>query len=181
MKRIAILAPLVPLALVALSACGDNGAREKAAAEAKAKAQETQKAKLLEDGLALNTRCFAAVKWQQRLLDSPVPRSIAGGSQPFLDYYRKMIADKLGDQVVAAEGAKPELSKASLDAYLDWAAKDQAENVFAKGDRTQNYATVTTCVQSAAEFGTGTMAKISPAERLGKIQQLRQIMDTTGS
>ena len=73
------------------------------------------------------------------------------------------------------------MSKANLDAYLDWAAKDQATNVFEKGTRAQNYATVTTCVQSAAEFGTGTMAKISPAERLGKIQQLRQIMDATGS
>lgn len=178
MKRIAILAPL---AFVVLAACGDNGAREKAAAEAKAKAQEAQKAKLLEDGLALNTRCYAAVKWQQRLLDSPTPRSIAGGAQPFLDYYRKMIADKLGDQVIPAADPKPELSKAKLDAYLDWAAKDQAANIFGKGDRTQNYATVTTCVQSAAEFGTGTMARLSPAERLGKIQQLRQIMDATGS
>lgn len=178
MKRIAILAPLV---FVALTACGDNGAKEKAAADAKAKVQAAQKAKLLEDGLALNTRCYAAVKWQQGLLDSPVPRSIAGGATPFLDYYRKMIAEKLGDEVIPAADAKPELSKANLDAYLDWAAKDQAATVFEKGDRTQNYVTVTTCVQSAAEFGTGTMAKISPAERLGKIQQLRQIMDATGS
>ena len=178
MKRIAILAPL---ALVALAACGDNGAAEKAAAEAKAKTQAAEKAKLLEDALALNTRCYAAVKWQQRLLDSPVPRSIAGGSAPFLDYYRTMIANKLGDQVIAAGAPKPELSQANLGAYLDRAAKDQAANVFENGDRTQNYATVTTCVQSAAEFGTGTMAKISPAERLGKIQQLRQIMQDTGS
>ncbi|HEY0624418.1 hypothetical protein [Sphingomonas sp.] len=175
MKRIAILA------LLALAACGDNGAAEKAAAEAKAKAQAAEKARLLEDALALNTRCYAAVKWQQRLLDSPVPRSIAGGAAPFLDYYRTMIASKLGDQVIAAAPPKPELSRANLDAYLDWAAKDQAANVFGKGDRTANYATVTTCVQSAAEFGTGTMAKISPAERLGKIQQLRQIMQDTGS
>lgn len=178
MKRIAILAPL---AFAALAACGDNGAAEKAAAEAKAKAQAAEKARLLEDALALNTRCYAAVKWQQRLLDSPVPRSIAGGAAPFLDYYRTMIANKLGDQVIAAAPPKPELSKANLDAYLDWAAKDQAANLFEKGNRTQNYVTVTTCVQSAAEFGTGTMAKISPAERLGKIQQLRQIMDSTGS
>ena len=178
MKRIAILAPL---ALVALAACGDNGAAEKAAADAKAKTQAAQKAKLLEDALALNTRCYAAVKWQQRLLDSPVPRSIAGGAAPFLDYYRTMIANKLGDQVIAAAPPKPELSKANLDAYLDWAAADQAANVFGKGDRTANYATVTTCVQSASEFGTGTMAKLSPAERVGKLQQLRQIMDATGS
>lgn len=178
MKRIAILAPL---ALVALAACGDNGAAEKAAAEARAKAAAVQKAKLLDDALALNTRCYAAVKWQQRLLDSPVPRSIAGGAAPFLDYYRTMIANRLGDQVVPAAPPKPELSKANLDAYLDWAAADQAANVFGQGDRTANYATVTTCVQSASEFGTGTMARLSPAERVGKLQQLRQIMDATGS
>ena len=178
MNRIAILAPL---ALVLLAGCGDNGAAEKAAAEAKAKAAAAQKARLLSDALALNTRCYAAVKWQQRLLDSPLPRSIAGGAAPFLDYYRTMIADKVGDQVVPAEPPKPELSKANLDAYLDWAVKDQVANVFDKGDRTQNYATVTTCVQSASEFGAGTMAKLSPAERFGKVQQLRQLMQATGS
>ena len=178
MKRIAILAPL---ALALLAGCGDNGAAEKAKAEAKAKAAEAQKAKLLEEALALNTRCYAAVKWQQRLLDSPVPRSIAGGAGPFLDYYRTMIAEKVGDQVLPAEPPRPELSKANLDAYLDWAVKEQVANVFEKGDRAQNYATVTTCVQSASEFGAGSMAKLSPAERLGKIQQLRQIMQDTAS
>ena len=178
MNRIAILAPLT---FALLAGCGDNGAAEKAAAEARAKAAEAQKAKLLEEALALNTRCYAAVKWQERLLDSPVPRSIAGGAAPFLDYYRTMIAEKVGDQIIPAEPPKPELSKANLDAYLDWAVKDQVANVFEKGDRAQNYATVTTCVQSAAEFGAGSMAKLSPAERLGKIQQLRQIMQDTAS
>lgn len=178
MNRIAMLAPL---ALVLLAGCGDRAADEKAAAEARAKAVAAQKAKLLSDALALNTRCYAAVKWQQRLLDSPLPRSIAGGAAPFLDYYRTMISNKVGDQVIPAEPPKPELSKANLDAYLDWAAKDQVANVFEKGDRAQNYATVTTCVQSASEFGAGTMAKLSPADRLGRIQQLRQIMQDTGS
>lgn len=178
MKRIAILGGL---AFAALTGCGDNGAAEKAAAEAKATAQAAEKAKLLEDALALNTRCYAAVKWQQRLLDSPVPRSIAGGAAPFLDYYRTMIANKLGDQVIPASPSKPELSKANLDAYLTWAAQHQAADIFNKGDRAQNFATVTTCVQSASEFGTGTMAKLSPAERLGRIQQLQQIMRDTGS
>lgn len=178
MNRLAFLAPL---ALAALAGCGDNAAEEKAAADARAKAQAAQKAKLLEEALALNTRCHAAVKWQQRLLDSPVPRSIAGGAAPYLDYYRTMIANKLGDQVIPAAPPKPELSKANLDAYLDWSAADRAANQFETGDRAQNHAMVTTCVQSAAEFGTGPMAKLSPAERLGKIQQLRQVMAATGS
>lgn len=177
MNRIAILAPL---ALVALAGCGDKAAEEKAAAEARAKAVAAEKAKLLNDALALNTRCYAAVKWQERFLDSPVPRSITGGAAPFLDYYRTMIANKLGDQVVPAEPPKPELSKANLDAYLAWAASDQIEGNFAK-DRARGQATFATCVQSAAEFGTGTMAKLSPAERLGRIQELRQIMAATGS
>jgi hypothetical protein len=178
MNRIAILAPL---ALVALAGCGDQAARDKAAADARAKAAAAEKAKLLDQALALNTRCYAAIKWQERLLDSPVPRSITGGAAPFLDYYRTMIANKLGDQVVPAQPPKPELSKANLDAYLAWAASDRIENDFAKGDRAQGHAAFATCVQSAAEFGTGTMAKLSPAERLGRIQQLRQIMAATGS
>ena len=178
MNRIAILAPL---ALVLLAGCGDDGAAEKAAAEAKSKAAAAQKAKMLSGALALNTRCYAAVKWQQRLLDSPLPRSIAGGATPFLDYYRTMIVEKVGDQVVPAEPPKPELSKANIDAYLEWAVKDQVANVFENGDRMQNYATVTTCVQSASEFGAGRMAKLSPAERFGKVQQLRQLMQATGS
>ena len=134
MNRIAILAPL---ALVVLTGCGDQAAREKAAAEAKAKAVVAEKARLLNDALALNTRCYAAITLQERFLDSPVPRSIAGGAAPFLTYYRTMIANKLGDQVVPAQPPKPELSKANLDAYLAWSATDQIENVFAKGDRAQ--------------------------------------------
>ncbi|MCW4461779.1 hypothetical protein OK349_08660 [Sphingomonas sp. BT-65] len=175
MNRIAILA------LAALAGCGDQAAEEKAAAEAKAKAVAAEKAKLLDDALALNTRCYAAIKWQEKFLDSPVPRSITGGAAPFLGYYRTMIANKLGDQVVPAQAPKPELSKANLDAYLAWAATDQIENNLGQGDRAQAQATFTTCVQSAAEFGTGTMAKLSPAERLGRIQELRQIMTATGS
>lgn len=178
MNRIAILAPL---ALVALAGCGDQAAKEKAAAEARAKAVAAEKAKLLNDALALNTRCYAAVKWQEKFLDSPVPRAITGGAAPFLTYYRTMIANKLGDQVVPAQPPKPELSKTNLDAYLAWAASDQIEKNFTGGDRAPAQATFTTCVQSAAEFGTGTMAKLSPAERLGRINELRQIMAATGS
>lgn len=177
MNRIAILAPL---ALVALAGCGDQAAREKAAAEARAKAVAAEKARLLDDALALNTRCYAAVKWQEKFLDSPVPRSITGGAALFLDYYRTMIANKLGDQVVPAAPPKPELSRANLDAYLAWAANDRIANGFAS-DRAQGQTVFATCVQSAAEFGTGTMAKLSPAERLGRIQELRQIMAATGS
>ncbi|MFL9840988.1 hypothetical protein ABS767_08450 [Sphingomonas sp. ST-64] len=177
MKTFAMLAPL---ALVALAGCGDNGAQEKAAAEAKAKAAEARKAQDLQDALSLNVRCYAAVKWQERLLNSPVPRNIAGGAQPFLDYYRGMIEKKLGDQTIPADPPKPELSKANLDAYLDWAVKDQIDTNFTQGDRAQAHATVTTCLQSAAEFGTGPMAKLNPAERLGKIQQLRALLGQLG-
>lgn len=177
MKRFAFLAPL---ALFALAGCGDNGAQEKAAAEARAKAAAKRKAQDLQDALALNVRCYAAVKWQQRLLDSPVPRNIAGGSAPFLAYYRGMIEKKLGDQVIPADPPRPELSRAGLDTYLDWAVKDQIDTNFTKGDRAQAHAQVTTCIQSAAEFGTGTMAKISPAERFGKVQQLRGLLGQLG-
>lgn len=179
MKTLAILAPL---ALIALTGCGDNGAQEKAAAEAKAKAEEKRKARDLQDKLALNVRCYAAVKWQQRLLDSPVPRNIAGGAAPFLTYYRGMIEKTLGDQVIPADPPKPELSKANLDTYLDWAVKDQIETNFTNGDRAQAQAQVTTCLQSGAEFGgVGPMAKLDPAARYRKIQELRALLGQLGN
>lgn len=179
MKTFAILAPL---ALIALAGCGDNGAQEKAAAEAKAKAAEKRKARDLQDKLAVNIRCYAAVKWQQRLLDSPLPRSMAGGAAPFLTYYRGVIEKTLGDQVIPAEPPKPELSKAGLDTYLDWAVKDQIDNNFTKGDRTAAHAQVTTCLQTGAEFGgVGPMAKLNPAERFGKVQQLRGLLSDLGN
>lgn len=179
MKQFAFLAPL---ALIALAGCGDNGAQEKAAAEAKVKAEEARKARDLQDKLALNIRCYAAVQWQKRLLDSPLPKSIAGGTDPFLTYYRGMIEKTLGDRVIPADPPAPELSKANLDAYLDWAVKDQVETNFTKGDRAQAHAQVTTCLQSAAEFGgTGPMAKLNPAERFGKIQQLRGLLGQLGN
>ena len=179
MKQFAFLAPL---ALVALAGCGDNGAQEQAAAEAKAKAAEKRKARDLQDGLALNVRCYAAVKWQERLLNSPLPKSMAGGADPFLAYYRGMIEKKLGDQVIPADPPKPELSKAGLDAYLDWAVKDQIDTNFTKGDRAQAHAQVTTCLQSGAEFGgVGPMGKLNPAERFGKVQQLRGLLGQLGN
>lgn len=179
MKTFAILAPL---ALIALAGCGDNGAQEKAAAEAKAQAAEKRKARDLQDKLAVNIRCYAAVKWQQRLLDSPLPKSMAGGSEPFLTYYRGVIEKTLGDQVIPAAPPKPELSKANLDTYLDWAVKDLIETDFTKGDRAQAHAQVTTCLQTGAEFGAvGPMAKLNPAERFGKVQQLRGLLSDLGN
>ncbi|MFN4096094.1 MAG: hypothetical protein ACK4GG_04950 [Sphingomonas sp.] len=178
MKKLGMLAPL---ALVVLAGCGDNGAQEKAAAEAKAKAAEARKARDLQDKLELNVRCYAAVKWQERLLDSPLPKSLGGGAAPFLTYYRGMIEKTLGDQVIPAEPPKPELSKAGLDAYLDWAVKNEVETNFTKGDRAQAHAQVTTCLQSGAEFGgVGPMAKLNPAERFGKVQQLRGLLGQLG-
>ncbi|MEG3179239.1 hypothetical protein [Sphingomonas sp. LT1P40] len=170
MKRLAMLAPL---ALLSLTACGDRAAEDKAKAEAKAKADEAGKARLVEEGIALNTRCYVAVKSQARLLDSPVPREFTGGSAPYLAYYRDMIVKKLGASVIPAAPPKPELSLANLDAYLGWAEKDEALAGAAR-------VAFTGCVQGAADFGAGPMAKLSPAERLGQIQRLRAIMDATG-
>ena len=177
MKHLAFLAPL---ALVALAGCSDRAAQEQAAAEAKEKAAEKRKARELQDALGLNVRCYAAVKWQERLLNSPVPRQMTGGAAPFLAYYRGMIEQRLGDQVIPADPPKPELSQGNLDAYLAWATQDQIDNNFKQGDASQAHATVTTCLQSAAEFGTGPMAKMSPADRFGRVQQMRELLRTLG-
>lgn len=179
MKAIRFLAPL---GLLAMAGCGDNGAQEQAAAQAKAKAEAARKARDLQEALALNVRCYAAIKWQERLLDSPVPRAMAGGSRIFLDYYRGMVEQRLGDQVIPADPPRPELSRAGLDAYLDWAVQDHVAREFTQGDRAQAYATVTTCIQSGAEFGAiGPMAKQSPADRFGRVQQLRGLLRDLGA
>lgn len=175
MKPFAMLAPL---ALVALAGCGENAAQQQAAAEAKKTAAEAAETKRVEEGLALNVRCYAAIKWQQRLLDSPLPRQLVGGAQPYLDHYRNLIGTQLGDRVIPAAPPKPELSKAGLDAYLDWAVKDQIDTNFKPGGDAAR-TTFTGCVQAGADFGAGPLARLSPAERLGKVQQLRGVLDAT--
>lgn len=172
MKHFAILAPL---ALLVLTGCEDKAATQ-AAADARAKAAAAEKAKALSDALMVNVRCYAAIKWQQ----GPLARGGIGDPQLYVDYYRGMIEKKLGDEEIPAAPPTPELSKGNLDAYLDWAVQDYTANTFAK-DRTAGNMTVSTCVQSAAEFGTGPMAKLNPAQRFDKMEYLRDHLRQRGN
>lgn len=187
MKHIALLAPL---ALVLTTACEDEAAKQQAAAEARAKAEATVKAKALADAMTVNVRCYAAVKWQE----GPLKRGGIGDPAVYVAYYRNMIEKRLGDEVLPAKPPAPELSKANLDAYLDWAVKDHIDNQFTRGGdangdgqvtpgetRTMGHMTVSTCVQSAAEFGAGPMAKLNPAERYEKMQYLREHLRLRGN
>lgn len=171
MKHLAILAPL---ALFALTACEDQAAKQ-AAADARAKAVAAEKAKALSDALMVNVRCYAGIKWQQ----VPLQRGGIGDPQLYVDYYRGMIEKKLGDEVVPAAPPALELSKAKLDAYLDWAVKDYIDTKFSK-DRDGAIMTVSACVQSAAEFGTGQMATLNPAQRFDKMNYLRDHLRQRG-
>ncbi|ODP36885.1 hypothetical protein [Sphingomonas turrisvirgatae] len=172
MKHLAIL---TPLALLALTACEDKAAQQ-AAAEARAKAEATAQAKALSDALMVNVRCYAGIKWQQ----VPLQRGGIGDPQLYVDYYRGMIEKKLGDAAIPAAPPAPELSKATLDAYLDWAVKDYIDTRFT-ADRKGAIDTVSACVQSAAEFGTGPMAKLNPAQRFDKMEYLRDHLRQRGA
>ena len=172
MKPFAILASLV---LVALAGCEDKAAQQ-AAADAQARAQAAAKAKALSDALMVNVRCYAALKWQQ----GPLQRGGIGNPQLYVDYYRGMIEKKLGDNVIPAAPPAPELSQAKLDAYLDWAVKDYIDARFSK-DRNGAIMTLSACVQSAAEFGTGPMAPLNPAERFHKMNYLRDHLRQRGN
>lgn len=171
MKHLAILAPL---ALLALAGCEDKAAKQ-AAVDAQAKAVAAAKAKDLADALMVNVRCYAAIQWQL----VPLQRGGIGDPQLYVDYYRGMIEKKLGDEVIPAAPPAPEVSKASLDSYLDWASKDYAAQF--SQDRTNSIMTLSACVQSAAEFGTGPMASLNPAQRFDKMNYLRDHLQQRGN
>lgn len=171
MKHLAILAPL---ALLVLGGCEDKAAQQ-AAADAQAKKVAEGEAKALSDALMVNVRCYAGLKWQQ----VPLQRGGIGDPKLYVDYYRDMIEKKLGDAQIAAAPPAPALSKATLDPYLDWAVRDYVDNKFSK-DRDGAIMTLSACVQSAAEFGTGPMATLNPAQRFDKMNYLRDHLRQRG-
>lgn len=167
------LAILAPVALLGLAAC-DDGAAEKAAADARAKAQADAAARKLDQAVQSNVRCHAAIMWQR----VPLQRGGIGDPGIYLSYYRDLVAKTLGDKVIPAAPPAPELSAANLESYLDWADRDQAAKFAA--DKRSGHATLVACVQRAAELGTGPMAKLNPAERFDKMNYLREHLRLRG-
>ncbi|GEM_PF-1332289 len=178
-----VLAGLV-LAL-GLSACDNSAANKKANEEAAARAAAAAKVQKLHEAAQYNIGCLAALRWQAARLKT----TAAGDAAPYADYYRGKLEAALGDQTLPAADGAPALSKASIDAYLDWAYPRMVETRFrigrdANGDGTlapeeraaPGINTVAQCVQFAAEMGTGPLAGSDKVGRVGRIDGIRRAL-----
>jgi hypothetical protein len=179
--RAALVALALSAALV-LPACSDPAAKAKAEAEAKAKSEAAQAERKLRDKIKHNVECLSALKWQQAALAG----AGIGPLDTYTGYYRTNIERALGSQALAAAPPAPELSIATLDAYLAWAYPEDVKNSFTagkdnNGDGTvsgfersgRGFTTVSACILEVAETGNGPLAGKDKVGRVGRIQEIQ--------
>lgn len=186
--RLALAAAGAALVLVT-AACGNQEAEEKAyKAEAAKhdKAQADQKA-MRRVGYAVE--CLSAMRWKRAFLGG----AGVGNVDLYVTHYRDQLTKALGDTSVPAADGAPELTKASVDPYLDWSYDNDVKtkftagrdydndgNVTPKEANAQGNARVTACIQQAAELGVGPLAGKDKTGRMFKMDALRARLDKAG-
>lgn len=164
---------MVLLLAAAAAGCQDPAADARAAAEAKARAEAAEKAQRLQTAVDFASQCVGALRWQSALLAS----TGIGKVSIYTDYYRAQLEKALGDQTIAAAPPKPALSRATIDAYLDWASAEGVKTKF--GGRGPEV--ISACVQAVAEAGKGPLAGPDKVGRMFHMQALRTRLKTNGA
>lgn len=187
--RAALIAFALSSAL-ALPACSDPAAKAKAEAEAKAKSEAAQAERKLRDKIKHNVECLSALKWQQAALAG----AGIGQIDIYTDYYRTNIERALVGQTLANPAPAPELSMATVDAYLDWAYPEDVKNVFTAGKDSdgdgklsafersgRGFTTVSGCILEVAETGKGPLAGKDKVARMYRIQEIQARLKDKGA
>lgn len=167
------------------TACNTEISQEKYKAdEAKAMKEEADARATRRAGFA--AECINAFKWRKAALAS----SGVSGIDVYTKHFRGEIEKALGDKTVPAANGLPELSKTSIDAYLDGAYDSHVKTKFAAGRdfdndgkvtarerNAQGNMRVTACMQQAAEAGVGPLAGPDMTARMFKMDALRARLD----
>jgi hypothetical protein len=184
------------LALVAAGAAmvlGTAGCDNQAAADKAYKAEVDKHEKAQADEKAMRmagyaVECLSAMRWKRAFLGG----ASVGNVDIYVTHYRAQLEKALGDNSVPAADGAPELSKASIDPYLDWAYENHVKTKFTAGrdydndgtvtpkeKNAQGYMRVTACIQQAAEAGAGPLAGKDKTGRMFKMEALRARLDAS--
>lgn len=174
-------------ALLALTAgCESQGVwKERFADQAnehKASRDTQYKDRVANERIERNVKCIAAIDWQR----PAIGRGSIGPADAYIDFYRAQLETTLGDRTIPAANGAPELSKGTIDAYLDWARAHYVATEFTAGGDTNGDGTASLwekriagvdfthgCLQMAIEMGTGPLGKLQPYQRHPEVQRLR--------
>ena len=185
--RMALAAAGVALILGA-SGCSDPEAAEKAYKAEAAKAEKASADQKAVRAAGYATECLSALQWKRAFLSG----AGVGNVDLYVTHYRAQLDKALGDSVIPAADGAPELSKASADPYLAWAADHHVKTKFTSGRdwdndgkvttkeaNAQGYMRITACIQQAAEAGVGPLAGKDKVGRMFKIEALKARLDAS--
>lgn len=182
------------LALMMASAglvLGSTACNPQQAAQQEYKRQEAEALKAEADDRAKRrvgyaAECVSAFKWKKAALAG----AGVGSVDLYTKYYRGEVEKALGDSVIPAANGAPELSKASIDPWLDAVYDGHVKTIFTAGRdfdgngtvtpkeaNAQGNARVAACIQQAAEAGVGPLAGPDKTARMFRMDALRERLD----
>jgi hypothetical protein len=183
--RIALFAAGAAL-ILGTAACSNEEAEQKAYKADEAKHQKAQADQKAMRRVGYAVECLSAMRWKRAFLGG----AGVGSVDLYVAHYRDQLLKALGDNSVPAADGAPELTKASVDPYLDWAYDNDVKTKFTAGrdfdkDGTvspreadaQGNSRVTACIQQAAELGVGPLAGKDKTGRMYKMEALRARLD----
>lgn len=151
-----------------------------------AKVEKAEADDKIKRAASYSVECISAMRWKKDFLAG----AGVGNVDLYVKHYRAQLEKTLGDTAVPAADGAPELSKAAIDPYLDWAYDNNVKTKFTAGRDFDGNGTVTpkeanaqgnsrvaSCIMQAAEAGVGPLAGKDKVARMFKMNAFRARID----
>jgi hypothetical protein len=168
-----------------IAACDPNQEQKEVLAH-NAKLEKAEADEKVQRQAGRATECLSALRWKRGVLAG----AGVGSVDVYLKHYRAQLEKLLGDTTIPAADGAPELSKANIDPYLEWAYTNDVKTKFTSGRDFDKDGTVTrkeanaqgnsrvvACIQQAAEMNVGPLQGRDLTGRMFKMEALRARLD----